>query len=168
MKSFEAVFKSRAAAGAGIPPAAITEVIGALKAYTTAVGEGPFPTELRDGIGDQLREIGLEYGASTGRPRRCGWFDAAAARFNILMYFGDNLRDFSESFAAPKLPANTPPAELRKAIQSRLDRADQAACHWGVDWFVLPNPVYGEWEKLIGSNPIEILHPTTMPAPMQN
>jgi adenylosuccinate synthase len=70
-----------AAAGAGIPPAAITEVIGVLKAYTTAVGEGPFPTELRDAIGDQLREIGHEFGASTGRPRRCGWFDAVAARF---------------------------------------------------------------------------------------
>jgi adenylosuccinate synthase len=70
-----------AAAGAGIPAAAISDVIGVLKAYTTAVGEGPFPTELNDAIGDQMREIGLEFGASTGRPRRCGWFDAVAAGF---------------------------------------------------------------------------------------
>jgi adenylosuccinate synthase len=70
-----------AAAGAGIPPRAIDAVIGVLKAYTTAVGEGPFPTELRDALGDQLREIGHEFGAATGRPRRCGWFDAVAARF---------------------------------------------------------------------------------------
>jgi adenylosuccinate synthase len=70
-----------AAAGAGIPPRAITEVLGVLKSYTTSVGEGPFPTELNDPIGDQLREIGEEFGASTGRPRRCGWFDAVAARF---------------------------------------------------------------------------------------
>ncbi|MGH2344069.1 MAG: adenylosuccinate synthetase, partial [Chloroflexota bacterium] len=47
----------------------------------TSVGEGPFPTELQDAIGDQMREIGQEFGASTGRPRRCGWFDAVAARF---------------------------------------------------------------------------------------
>lgn len=72
-----------AAAGAGIPPRAITSVIGVLKAYTTAVGEGPFPTELRDALGDQLREIGREFGAATGRPRRCGWFDAVAARFSV-------------------------------------------------------------------------------------
>jgi adenylosuccinate synthase len=70
-----------AASGAGIPPAAITNVVGVLKAYTTSVGEGPFPTELQNAIGDQLREIGQEFGASTGRPRRCGWFDAVAARF---------------------------------------------------------------------------------------
>ena len=70
-----------AATGAGIPPAAITNVVGVLKAYTTSVGEGPFPTELKDAIGDQLREIGQEFGASTGRPRRCGWFDAVSARF---------------------------------------------------------------------------------------
>jgi len=72
-----------AASGAGIPPKAIGEVVGVLKAYTTSVGEGPFPTELHDALGDQLREIGLEFGASTGRARRCGWFDAAAARFAV-------------------------------------------------------------------------------------
>jgi len=70
-----------AAAGAGIPAAEITRVIGVVKAYTTAVGAGPFPTELPDATGDRLREAGQEYGSRTGRPRRCGWFDAVAARF---------------------------------------------------------------------------------------
>ncbi|OFX28526.1 MAG: adenylosuccinate synthase [Armatimonadetes bacterium RBG_16_67_12] len=70
-----------AAAGAGIPAARITRVVGVLKAYTTAVGAGPMPTELRDPTGDHIREAGREFGATTGRPRRCGWFDAVAARF---------------------------------------------------------------------------------------
>lgn len=66
------------AAGAGVPPQYITRVIGVVKAYTTAVGAGPFPTELPGPEGDRLRERGGEYGATTGRPRRCGWFDAVA------------------------------------------------------------------------------------------
>ncbi len=70
-----------ACAGAGIPPQRITRVIGVVKAYTTAVGAGPMPTELTDGVGARLRELGQEFGASTGRPRRCGWFDGVAARF---------------------------------------------------------------------------------------
>ena len=70
-----------ACAGAGIPPYRITRVLGVAKAYTTAVGSGPMPTELRDSTGDRIREIGQEYGATTQRPRRCGWFDGVAARF---------------------------------------------------------------------------------------
>jgi len=70
-----------ACAGAGIPPQRIGRVIGVVKAYTTAVGAGPMPTELRDATGELLRERGGEYGTSTNRPRRCGWFDAVAARF---------------------------------------------------------------------------------------
>ena len=69
-----------AAAGAGIPPRFITRVIGVTKAYSTAVGEGPFPTELHGKAADDLRERAQEYGATTGRPRRVGWFDAVAAR----------------------------------------------------------------------------------------
>ena len=69
-----------ACAGAGIGPTRITDVLGIVKAYTTRVGSGPFPTELFDEIGDLLRSEGQEFGATTGRPRRCGWFDALLVR----------------------------------------------------------------------------------------
>jgi adenylosuccinate synthase len=69
-----------ASVGAGIPPRMITRVIGVVKAYSTAVGEGPFPTELGGDEAAALRERAHEYGATTGRPRRVGWFDAVAAR----------------------------------------------------------------------------------------
>ncbi len=64
-----------ACTGAGIGPTKITEVVGVSKAYTTRVGSGPFPTELKDEIGERIRERGKEFGATTGRPRRCGWLD---------------------------------------------------------------------------------------------
>jgi adenylosuccinate synthase len=70
-----------ACTGIGIGPKAVDAVLGVAKAYTTRVGEGPLPTELSGAIGDRLRETGQEYGASTGRPRRCGWFDAVAVRY---------------------------------------------------------------------------------------
>jgi adenylosuccinate synthase len=69
-----------ASVGAGIPPRKITRVIGVVKAYSTAVGEGPFPTELHGEEASALRERAHEYGATTGRPRRVGWFDSVAAR----------------------------------------------------------------------------------------
>jgi adenylosuccinate synthase len=69
-----------AATGSGIGPSRIDHVIGIIKAYSTRVGSGPFPTELVGKDGDSLRELGDEYGATTGRPRRCGWFDAVAVR----------------------------------------------------------------------------------------
>src|SRR6058998_777154 len=67
--------------GLGIPPRAIGRVLGVVKAYMTRVGEGPFPTELFGEMGNRLRESGSEYGEVTGRPRRCGWFDAVAVRY---------------------------------------------------------------------------------------
>ena len=72
-----------ACTSAGIGPTAITSVIGIAKAYTTRVGGGPFPTELTEAVGDRLREAGGEYGATTGRPRRCGWLDVAALRLAV-------------------------------------------------------------------------------------
>lgn len=69
--------------GAGIGPCQIDKVIGVCKAYTTRVGEGPFPTEIRNGMGDYLREKGAEYGTTTGRPRRCGWLDLVALRHAV-------------------------------------------------------------------------------------
>jgi adenylosuccinate synthase len=70
-----------ACAGSGVGPTRITKVIGIVKAYTTRVGAGPFPTELTDASGDWLRTTGAEYGVTTGRPRRTGWFDAVIARY---------------------------------------------------------------------------------------
>ncbi len=70
-----------AASGAGLPARAIDRVIGVVKAYSTAVGDGPFPVELFDEDGEKLREVGSEFGATTGRPRRCGWFDGVAINY---------------------------------------------------------------------------------------
>jgi adenylosuccinate synthase len=72
-----------AATGAGIGPARISRVIGIIKAYTTRVGSGPFPTELDDKVGDELRRIGGEFGVTTGRARRTGWYDAVIARYAV-------------------------------------------------------------------------------------
>ncbi|MBI2915138.1 MAG: adenylosuccinate synthase [Firmicutes bacterium] len=71
------------ATGLGISPKAIDAVIGVVKAYTTRVGQGPFPTELLGQAGDRIRERGREYGTTTGRPRRCGWFDACMVRYSV-------------------------------------------------------------------------------------
>jgi adenylosuccinate synthase len=72
-----------ACTGAGIPPTAIDRVIGVVKAYTTRVGEGPFPSEFPPALMQQIRTKGKEFGATTGRPRRCGWFDAVVARHAV-------------------------------------------------------------------------------------
>jgi adenylosuccinate synthase len=69
--------------GTGLGPKQIDQVMGVFKAYNTRVGAGPMPTELKDEIGDSIREKAHEYGATTGRPRRCGWFDAVAGRFSV-------------------------------------------------------------------------------------
>ncbi|MDA3146744.1 adenylosuccinate synthase [Leucobacter sp. UCMA 4100] len=71
-----------ASTGSGLPPHAITRIISVVKAYATRVGSGPFPTELFDESGDYLRNQGFEFGTTTGRPRRCGWYDAPIARYS--------------------------------------------------------------------------------------
>jgi adenylosuccinate synthase len=73
------------AGGTGLPPTALTQVRGVVKAYATRVGSGPFPTELRCDVAHQLREAGREYGSTTGRPRRVGWFDAVAVRYSAQL-----------------------------------------------------------------------------------
>jgi adenylosuccinate synthase len=74
-----------AAAGAGVAPGVLHYVMGIVKAYTTRVGAGPFPTELTDAIGDHLAKVGKEFGSVTGRQRRCGWFDGPALRRSIML-----------------------------------------------------------------------------------
>ena len=93
-----------ACTGAGIPPTRIDRVIAILKAFTTRVGEGPFPTELHDEVGDRLREIGGEFGTTTGRPRRIGWLDTVIGRYatrvngvtDFVITKLDNLDSFDE------------------------------------------------------------------------
>jgi len=90
--------------GLGVPPQQIRDVIGVSKAYCTRVGSGPFPTELEDATGDELRKTGSEFGATTGRPRRCGWIDGVALKFacmingvtKIVMTKADVLDAFAE------------------------------------------------------------------------
>ncbi|MBX2991125.1 MAG: adenylosuccinate synthase [Bacteroidetes bacterium] len=74
-----------ACTGLGIPPTYVDTITGIVKAYSTRVGNGPFPTELLDDTGEKLRRIGHEFGATTGRPRRCGWFDAVALRYSAAV-----------------------------------------------------------------------------------
>ncbi len=74
-----------AAAGAGVPPFALDKGLGIVKAYTTRVGAGPFPSELLDETGEELRKAGNEFGTTTGRPRRCGWFDAVAVAYTARL-----------------------------------------------------------------------------------
>ena len=74
-----------ACAGSGVGPTTIDAVVGIAKAYATRVGEGPFPTELDDAVGERLRRVGQEFGATTGRPRRCGWLDAFMLRHAVMV-----------------------------------------------------------------------------------
>ena len=71
--------------GLGVAPQKIKDVLGVTKAYCTRVGGGPFPTELNDKVGEELRKIGNEFGATTGRPRRCGWIDLVALKFACMI-----------------------------------------------------------------------------------
>ena len=103
-----------AAVGAGIPPSAIDRVLGVVKAYTTAVGAGPFPAELTDETGERLRQVGREFGATTGRPRRCGWLDVVAVRH------GAWLNGFT-GLAVTKLDVLDGLPELRICVAYRLD-----------------------------------------------
>jgi adenylosuccinate synthase len=85
------VVAGQAAAGSGVGPRAITYVLGLVKAYTTRVGAGPFPTELKDDIGKRIGEVGREVGTNTGRARRCGWFDAVLVRQSIALCGADGI-----------------------------------------------------------------------------
>jgi adenylosuccinate synthase len=120
-----------ASTGAGLPPRSIEHVLGVYKAYITRVGSGPMPTELHNGVGDALRERGHEYGTTSGRPRRCGWFDAVAGRFVAKLNGFDRAAimklDVLDAFPTIQIctsyrlgerELHTPPANL----------ADMAAC----------------------------------------
>ncbi len=97
-------------AGTGVPPGKVGRVIGVAKAYATRVGEGPFPSELKDEVGEGLRQKGNEFGATTGRPRRCGWFDVPAARY-ALRFCG------VESICLTKLDVLSGQAEVKVCVE---------------------------------------------------
>ncbi len=101
-------------AGTGVPPKKIRSILGVAKAYCTRVGEGPFPTELNDRLGERLRETGGEYGATTGRPRRCGWFDGVTSRHAVQI-------NGIEEVAITKLDVLSRLDEIRFAVAYRVD-----------------------------------------------
>ena len=100
--------------GLGVPPTSVERVIGIAKAYCTRVGNGPFPTELHDEVGEHLRKVGAEFGATTGRPRRCGWLDLVALRYTT------QINGFSE-LAITKLDVLSGMDELKVCTQYRYD-----------------------------------------------
>jgi adenylosuccinate synthase len=128
-----------ACSGAGVGPTKIGEVIGVAKAYTTRVGNGPFPTELTEEIGERLRELGHEYGATTGRPRRTGWFDTVivrlSARINGLSSLAITRLDILDSL---------PTIRICTAYQYR----DRVLENFPSDPRILDHcqPIYEEWE----------------------
>lgn len=128
-----------ACAGAGIGPTMIDSVIGVTKAYTTLVGEGPFPTELKDEIGERMRQRGGEYGATTGRPRRCGWFDAVVVRHSI------RINDVRE-LAVTKLDVLNEFEKIKICVGYRVN--DHRIEHFPADLRSMEAavPIYEEWE----------------------
>ncbi len=103
-----------ACTGTGIPPTKINSVVGIVKAYTTRVGNGPFPTELLNEEGEKLRTIGAEYGATTGRPRRCGWFDAFLVNYSAMI-------NGIDSVAVTKLDVLSQFTEIKVCVGYELD-----------------------------------------------
>lgn len=103
-----------ACTGAGIPPSMVGVAIGVIKAYTTRVGGGPFPTELNDATGEAIRARGKEFGASTGRPRRTGWFDAVIARYSVML-------NGLQALALTKLDVLDDLDEIRVCVGYRID-----------------------------------------------
>jgi adenylosuccinate synthase len=124
-----------ACTGTGIPPTKIDSVIGIVKAYTTRVGLGPFPTELLDEDGESLRKIGAEFGATTGRPRRCGWLDTALVRYSAMI-------NGITSVALTKLDVLSQFDEIKVCVSYELDNKPLKYFPTDVDRLSKVKPVY--------------------------
>ena len=124
-----------ACTGLGIPPTAVNSVIGVVKAYSTRVGNGPFPTELKDDTGNRLRAIGGEYGATTGRPRRCGWLDLVSLRYSC------NINGI-ERIAITKLDVLDSFTEIKVCVGYRRDGKDLKQFPTDVQTLETVQPVY--------------------------
>ena len=128
-----------ACTGTGIPPHHIDRVVGVMKAYTTRVGEGPFPTELLDDQGSMLRETGREFGATTGRPRRCGWFDAVATRYSAMV-------NGIDEFAVTKLDVLDTTAKIKVCVGYRHGNKVYETMPADIDLLQACQPVYQEFD----------------------
>ena len=126
-----------AATGTGVGPASIDYVLGIVKAYTTRVGAGPFPTELFDDMGEHLAKVGAEFGATTGRPRRCGWFDAVALRRAII-------NSSVSGLCVTKLDVLDGLETIKICIRYRLDGEELTAPPHLVSDYPRCEPVYEE------------------------
>jgi adenylosuccinate synthase len=126
-----------AVTGTGVPPTAIGTVIGVTKAYVTRVGEGPFPTEINDGAGDLLRSRGQEYGAVTGRPRRCGWLDLPLLRYS-------NQINGTEWLVVTKLDVLDAFDEIPVCVGYRIDGQMSATIPADVNGIEKIEPVYAK------------------------
>jgi len=139
--------------GAGFPPNRIDSVIGIAKAYCTRVGEGPFPTEEPGEIGQRIRDLGNEYGATTGRPRRCGWFDAVAVRYALDLNGADG-------WIVTNLDVLSPMPEVRVATAYRLDgrRLEEYPAHVDLSRIEVEYETFPGWsEDVTGVRSIEDL-----------
>jgi adenylosuccinate synthase len=135
---------SQAATGSGLGPGAIGYVLGITKAYTTRVGEGPFPSELHDEIGRRIGERGHEFGTVTGRPRRCGWFDAVLVRQTVRT-------SGITGIALTKLDVLDGFDELKVCTRYRLDGEEIDYFPAGQDAQARVEPIYETIEGWSGS-----------------
>lgn len=136
-----------ACTGTGIPPTKIDSVIGIVKAYTTRVGNGPFPTELTDEEGEKLRKVGAEYGATTGRPRRCGWYDA------FLVYYSQMINGIT-SVAITKLDVLSEFEKIKVCVGYEINGKRLKYFPTSVDQLSEVTPVYEElngWKQDISA-----------------
>ncbi len=131
--------------GSGLPPKQIGRVVGILKAYTTRVGSGPFPTELEEEIGALLRANGNEFGATTGRPRRCGWFDAVAARYSTKI-------NGTDEFAITKLDVLDGINPLKICVAYEIDGQRTETFPGQIDKLAAAKPIYEEIAGWDGSS----------------
>lgn len=143
-----------AASGTGFGPLYLDYVLGITKAYTTRVGAGPFPTELFDEVGEHLAEKGNEFGATTGRPRRCGWFDAVAVRKSIEVSSVSGL-------CLTKLDVLDGLDTIKICVGYQCENGQPLTAQWDADAYVGMHPVYEEmpgWkESTLGIQRIEDL-----------
>jgi adenylosuccinate synthase len=124
-----------AAVGSGVPPSSIDGVIGVLKAYATRVGKGPFPTELDNATGEQLRARGHEFGTTTGRPRRCGWLDLVAARYAQRLNGVDTI-------GLTKLDVLDDLAEIKICVGYQVDGREVVEVPFSSGAFERAQPIY--------------------------